>query len=252
MNAKPASEKSTRSREALSRRFTFFALPFAILMGATLLTSCGSSGDDPPPADVPAPPAPPAPPPPPPPPPPPGSTVPPLATPAIAIDDGHPVGTGYWGQAGDTSDGGQGQVVAGKYPCGSMDETYHVHTHLSIFLNGEQLRLPYNIGIVELAPGSRCFYALHTHDASGKIHVEGPAPALFTLGDFFAIWGHPLSRDNVAGFSGMPVVVYLVDDGVVTEDDGDITAVELKSQRQIVIQIGTEITESPDYTWTGT
>ena len=50
----------------------------------------------------------------------------------------------------------------------------------------------------------------------------------------------------------MPVVVYLVDDGVVTEYDGDITAVELTSQRQIVIQVGTEITEIPDYTWTGT
>jgi aspartate 1-decarboxylase len=155
----------------------------------------------------------------------------------------------YW-PAGNTTDGGQGQTVAG-YNCGAMVETYHVHSHLAIFLNGAALAVPSNIGIVNQAAGD-CFYAIHTHDGSGKIHVEGPAPGTYTLGHFFAIWGQPLQRNNIGGHSGMPVVVYLVDDGVVSEYDGDLAAIELTSRRQITIQIGTPIAEVPSFTWTGT
>jgi hypothetical protein len=51
----------------------------------------------------------------------------------------------------------------------------------------------------------------------------------------------------------MPVVVYIVDEnGVLTQYDGDIAAVELKSHHQITIQIGTPITAIPTYTWVGT
>jgi hypothetical protein len=132
-----------------------------------------------------------------------------------------------------------------------MDETYHVHTHLAIFLNGEQLAVPRNVGIAQLSPTSTCHYAIHTHDYSGKIHVEAPEPGLFTLGQFFAIWGQPLERSNVAGHSSMPVVVYLTDDGVATLYEDDMAAIELKSHRAITIQIGTPISEIPTYDWNG-
>lgn len=37
--------------------------------------------------------------------------------------------------------------------------------------------------------GGSCFEPLHTHDASGIIHIEGPNPSQrYTLGDFFAVW----------------------------------------------------------------
>lgn len=90
----------------------------------------------------------------------------------------------------------QGAAVNG-IPCESMEKlTYHVHAHLAIFANGQGVAIPANIGIVT----GKCIYWLHTHDASGVIHLEAPQPREFTLGDFFAIWRQPLSRTQVLGF----------------------------------------------------
>jgi len=159
------------------------------------------------------------------------------------------VGAAHW-EAGDTGDGGQGQTVMGLNCEPTMDETYHVHTHVSIFLNGEALAVPGQIGIVDTSATAQCFYNIHTHDSSGKIHVEAPAPGMFTLGQLFAIWGEPLETTNIGGITGLPVVVYVTDAGVVTKDTGDWKAIELKSHREVTIQIGTAITEIPNFTWT--
>jgi len=90
----------------------------------------------------------------------------------------------------------QGASVNG-IPCESSEKlTYHIHAHLAIFANGQPVPVPANIGIV----GSKCIYWMHTHDASGVIHLEAPQQREFTLGDFFAIWGQPLSRSQALGF----------------------------------------------------
>lgn len=83
------------------------------------------------------------------------------------------------------------------------------------------------------------------------VHVEGPAPGTFTLGQFFAIWGEPLSYSDVAGNPGIPVVVYVTDNNVATQYTGDLAAIELISHREITIQLGTPIAEIPRYTWVG-
>lgn len=209
-----------------------------MLLGVWLAGCSSGSSDEP----APAPPAPP-------PPPPPGPSLPPVSSTPIPIDDGHTVGAIHWPD-GDTSVGGQGQPVAGL-ECGVMDETYHVHSHLSIFLNGEALAVPRPIGIIEPTATTGCTYPIHTHDMSGRIHVEAPAPATFTLGQLFAIWGQPLTSSDIAGLMGMPVVVYVTDNGVVTQNTGDWSAIELTSHREITIQVGTPITEIPNFTWTG-
>lgn len=180
-------------------------------------------------------------------PPPAGDTMPPLAA-AIDLDDNHAVGVAHWSD-GDTGDGGQGQTVGGIECLVNMAETYHVHTHVSIFLNGEALAVPGQIGIVRPSAGTDCFYSIHTHDLSGKIHVEAAAAGMFTLGQLFAIWGQPLDTTNIGGITGMPVVVYLTDDGVTTIYSGDLHDIELKSHREVTIQIGTAITAIPQFTW---
>jgi len=166
----------------------------------------------------------------------------------VNLDDNHQVGEVRW-EDGDTTAGGTGQTTAGLTCEVNMIETYHVHTHLSIFLNGEALAVPGQIGIVPLQAGGHCFYNLHTHDKSGKLHVEAPAPGLFTLGQLFSIWGQPLEGSNVAGITGLPVVVYVTDAGVVTQATGDWHDIELTSHREVTIQIGTAITEIPNFTW---
>jgi len=135
--------------------------------------------------------------------------------------------------------------------CNVTSEAYHVHSHLSIFLNGEQLAVPSHIGIVETSPTTHCNYSTHTHDHTGMLHVEAPAPGLFTLGQIFAIWGQPLSYTDIAGISDVPVVVYITDNGVTTQYTGDLSTIELLSHREITIQLGTPITEIPSYTWVG-
>ncbi|HTU64559.1 MAG TPA: hypothetical protein VMF52_01305 [Steroidobacteraceae bacterium] len=174
--------------------------------------------------------------------------MPPQSTTAINIDDNHQVGVDHWDN-GDTPTGGQGATTAGLDCNINMDESYHVHTHVSIFLNGEALSFPGDVGIAPVSPGVRCFYSIHTHDKSGKIHVEAPAPGLFTLGQLFQIWGQPLETTNIAGITGLPITVYVTDNGNVTVATDNWADIELKSHREVTIQIGTAITEIPNFTW---
>ena len=78
-------------------------------------------------------------------------------------------------------------------------------------------------------------------------------PGTFTLGQFFHIWGQPLDRTNIAGIVGLPITVYIVDEGntAATEYTGDLPNIDLPAHRQITIQIGTAITTIPVYDFDG-
>lgn len=77
----------------------------------------------------------------------------------------------------------------------------HLHPHLSIEHGGTAVPIPANIGIVQTAGVVLCLYWLHTHDDSGTIHVEAPG-GNFTLADFFAVWGKPLSATQIGPYHG--------------------------------------------------
>ena len=79
--------------------------------------------------------------------------------------------------------------------------TEHLHAHLSIEHNGRPVPVPADIGLVTAAHAVICIYWLHTHDDSGTIHVEAPG-GNFTLADFFAVWGQPLSSTRVGPYNG--------------------------------------------------
>ncbi len=206
---------------------------------AFALAGCGGGGgDDPAPQPQPSPlPSPPS--------------VPPLSSPPFVKLDTQAVGTVSHWPSGNTATGGQGQTVDG-FACAAAIETYHVHSHLSVFLNGDQLILPDHIGIPTPA-GMECTYSLHTHDTSGEIHVEAAAAGTFTLGNFFHIWGEPLDRTNIAGIVGLPITVYILDEGntAATEYTGDLLSIDLPAHRQITIQIGTAIPAIPVYDFDG-
>ena len=82
--------------------------------------------------------------------------------------------------------------VIGGVPCDTTghDNDYHIHAHVSIYINGKQAQIPAQVGIP--TDGS-CLYWLHTHDTSGVIHIEAPAGRNFTLGTFFNLWGQEFS-----------------------------------------------------------
>jgi hypothetical protein len=148
----------------------------------------------------------------------------------------------------DTGQGGHGQTVDG-IGCGTMEFfTLHVHPHLAIFYNGKQIQVPQYIGFAPSMAGS-CLYWIHTHDASGVIHIEAPdlSPPQggpYTLGMLFDIWGQPLQRDDVAGLKG-DVTAYV--NG--RKYAGDLTAIPLRAHQQIVLEIGTPLVPPPNYTF---
>ena len=104
----------------------------------------------------------------------------------------------------------------------SMDqgEAFHIHDMVFIFVNGQQRRIPAGAGIappalpehltsgliMENRPDS-CLYWLHVHANDGILHIESPVQKNFTLGEFFDIWGQPLSADQVGPAHG-PVTAF--------------------------------------------
>ena len=184
-------------------------------------------------------------------------TVPPLSTNTpIVLTFNSTIGTTHRWSDGDTSTGGQGSDIDGLPCLPTMPEDYHVHVHVSIFLNGDQLIVPKEIGIPkDSSGGNKCFYSLHTHDETGEIHVEAAAVATFTLGQLFDIWGQPLDATNVnlAGISGLPIAIFLLEDGGAnaTLYTDDPKKLELTRHRQVTIQVGTAIGTIPVYDFAG-
>jgi hypothetical protein len=62
----------------------------------------------------------------------------------------------------------------------------HTHPELKIFVKGEQIEIPQNVGI------GAVHQPMHTHDDAPIIHLEYPARVTredTRLGKFFAVWG---------------------------------------------------------------
>ena len=199
---------------------------------------------EPPPVDPPAPEPPPSPPPTPPAPPPPPPSVPPVSPIETDLTDGRQVGVDHW--ADPRTDGSP----IGSFNCViNPPQPLSFHAHLTILVNNEPLTIPRYLG-ASRQPPTHCFYAIHTHDESGKIHVTPAAPATYTLGELFQIWGQPLSNTNVAGFSGLPVEIFVTDNGVVTRvEEADWSRIELRDHREITIGLGTPVAEIPNFIW---
>lgn len=148
----------------------------------------------------------------------------------------------------DTSRGGVGQPVDG-IPCAAQEYvTLHVHPHLSIFYHGTQVQVPRFIGGAP-SPGGGCLYWVHTHDASGIIHVEAPQLAPpggsdYNLGILFDIWGQSLTRNNVAGLKG-PVTAYVNGQ----KYNGDLRSIPLKSHNEITLEVGSPLVPPPNYSF---
>jgi len=167
---------------------------------------------------------------------------------AVQLSEGGAVGDSAFA-TGDTPQGGQGDPIGGVSCDAGTTVREHLHTHLSLFVDGEQKAIPLAIGIKNpfvqnaLVIAGECFYHLHTHDRTGIIHVESPnATETFTLGQFFDVWGEPLSNTEVAGFSG-PVRVYV--DG--HRYTGDPRAIVLTAHEQITLEVGTPAVAPPIY-----
>ena len=63
-------------------------------------------------------------------------------------------------------------------------------------MNGKKEPVPSQIGIYD----GQFLTELHTHDASGIMHVESPTKRTFDLAQFFGVWGVRLTPSCVGGY----------------------------------------------------
>ncbi|HZO94276.1 MAG TPA: hypothetical protein VFB22_10975 [Candidatus Baltobacteraceae bacterium] len=141
-----------------------------------------------------------------------------------------------------------GQTIDG-IRCDQMEgSVLHIHQHLAVLDHGKPVGVPEDVGRPLIAG---CFYWLHTHTPDGIIHVESPSFRTFTLGNFFDIWGQPLSRTDVAGAKprkGEHVQVWV--DG--SRYTGDPRKIELTQHLDVTIEVGPPYTKPAPFTaWNG-
>ena len=79
----------------------------------------------------------------------------------------------------------------------SMAAALHHHDLLQVYVDGQPVTVPSQVGI-DQAEGY--LTSLHTHDASGIIHVESPTQRSFTLGQFFDVWGVRLTSTCIGSY----------------------------------------------------
>lgn len=131
---------------------------------------------------------------------------------------------------------------ASQVGCSTTEQTtYHIHSHLTIITNGQERQVPANIGIE-----ANCLRWLHTHDTSGIIHVEAPSKDDYTLGQFFEVWGEPLSKFQMLNYKatkGKQVRAY-IDGKPYTGNPRDIL---LRDKEQIVLEYGPPFVSPPKY-----
>ncbi|HWF52333.1 MAG TPA: hypothetical protein VG294_16955 [Solirubrobacteraceae bacterium] len=128
---------------------------------------------------------------------------------------------------------------------GQEQTVFHIHAHLTLFVNGTPRQIPAAIGITNpqvqnTAEGAfagggtnSCFYWLHTHASDGIVHIESPTQRTYTVGNFFDIWGQPLGPSQVGPAKGSVTALY---DGKLYE--GNPRDIPLNAHAQIQLDVG--------------
>ncbi len=120
---------------------------------------------------------------------------------------------------------------------------YHVHTHLTLIVEGQEVPVAGNIGI-----RPDCLFWLHTHSDNGILHVEAPQQRDFTLGQFFAVWGQPLSSSQL--LDKTTDATHEVQATVNSEAwSGDPTDIPLNDLTTVVLEYGPPFVPPPEFDW---
>jgi hypothetical protein len=141
-----------------------------------------------------------------------------------------------------------GEPVDGIRCEASEGVAMHIHPHLTILDHGRPVGIPEDVGRPLAA---QCFYWLHTHTPDGIIHIESPSVREFTLGQFFDVWGQPLTTHNVAGARPRPgeaIKVFVDGDAY----RGDPRKIEFTQHLDIAILVGPPYRKPAPFTaWNG-
>jgi hypothetical protein len=137
-----------------------------------------------------------------------------------------------------------GQVIDGM-SCDSQEGSrIHIHQHLTILDRGKPVNVPPNVG---QPAGRRCIYWVHTHTPDGVIHIEAPKDRSFTLGNFFDVWGEPLTKTQASSAraaKGKVLKVWVNGKAY----SGDPRAIKLVAHTDVVIEAGPPFPTPPRFT----
>jgi hypothetical protein len=129
----------------------------------------------------------------------------------------------------------------------SEGAVFHIHQHITILDHGKPIDIPSDVGRPETGT---CLYWMHTHTPDGIVHVESPKVRTFTLGEFFDIWGQPLSATEIG-----PVIVKKGQTRVYLDGrpfHGDPRAIEMTLHADIVLEAGAPFSKPAPFTdWQG-
>lgn len=147
-----------------------------------------------------------------------------------------------------------GATIDGIQCDASEQVAYHIHAHLTVYVNGALRPIPAGVGIVSpvvqqtsngaFDSASNCYYWLHVHAQDGVIHVESPTTATYTLGQFFAIWNQPLTATQIGPAKGKLTVFV---NGV--RYTANPATIALKSHEDIQIDVGTPAVAAQKVDW---
>jgi hypothetical protein len=128
--------------------------------------------------------------------------------------------------------------------CNTSEQTvFHIHSHLTIFVDGAARQVPQLIGFND----NTCLHWLHTHAPDGIIHIESPEHRTFTLGNFFDIWGQQLGPNRVGPATGKVTAFY---NGALYR--GNPRNIPLNAHAQIQLDVGTPLIAPETISFAGT
>jgi hypothetical protein len=120
--------------------------------------------------------------------------------------------------------------LLGLSALGAEGTVVHIHEHLDVYVNGKKVSVPALIGI---DTNAGFLTELHSHDASGIVHVESPTKRSFVLGQYFGEWGVKLTANCLGTYCGS--LKWWVNGKRMT---GNPAQLILKAHQEIVIATG--------------
>jgi hypothetical protein len=136
--------------------------------------------------------------------------------------------------------------------CQTMEQVlFHIHAHLAVYVDGRARGIPEGIGIAPprhevqtpegpFVDGGSCYYWLHGHTADGIIHIESPVQRTLTLGNWFDLWGQPLSATRVGPATGT-VIAYVNGQRY----GGELRSIPLDAHALIQLDAGRDVPPQP-------
>lgn len=135
---------------------------------------------------------------------------------------------------------------------------FHIHAHVTLFVDGKARALPGGIGVwpkLEKQSGlpgqfvltqGECLSWLVTRFSDGLVHIESPVTRSFVLGELFDVWGEPLGPHELGPAKGKVTAIL---DGKVWV--GDPRQIPLTSHAQIQLEVGRPLVAPEHITFPG-